>query len=133
MVDPIAEAPQCVWYVRPPAGGQYGPAAGDIMRKWMSEGRVSADSLVWREGWPDWRKAAKVFPSLAPASAPAAMAPAAPVSPVAAQPAPTASPRRTIRAPRKQNSTAFAITAISVLVVLSIGLLIGLLAVLGAF
>jgi hypothetical protein len=129
-VDPIAEAPQCVWYVRPPAGGQYGPAAGDVMRKWLAEGRVSAESLVWREGWPDWRKAAKVFPSLAPLTAPA-MAPVAPVAPVAAA-APAAPTRRNIRTARKQNSTAIAITAISVLVVLSIGLLIGLLYVLGA-
>src|SRR5262249_51058507 len=46
--DPIAEAPSAIWYVRPPTGGQYGPARGDIMRKWISEGRVSSDSLVWR-------------------------------------------------------------------------------------
>jgi hypothetical protein len=133
VVDPIAEAPHCVWYVRPPAGGQYGPAAGDILRKWMAEGRVSADSLVWREGWPDWRKAAKVFPSLAPAVAPGATV--TPVSPLAANPAtvsPAAATRRTVRAPRKQNNTAIAVAAITVLVLLSIGLLIGLLYVLGA-
>jgi hypothetical protein len=102
------------------------------MRKWMTEGRVSADSLVWREGWPDWRKAAKVFPSLAPAPVAAGPVPTAPVSPVAAG-APATSPRRTIRTPRKQNSTTVAITAITALVLLSIGLLIGLLYVLGAF
>ena len=50
--DPIDEAPDAVWYVRPPTGGQFGPASGEIMRRWMREGRVSADSLVWREGWP---------------------------------------------------------------------------------
>jgi hypothetical protein len=63
-IDPILEAPQAIWYVRPPTGGQYGPARGDMMRSWVSEGRVSADSLVWREGWPDWRAASKVFPNL---------------------------------------------------------------------
>ncbi len=62
--DPIDEAPHAVWYVRPPSGGQYGPAAGDIMRKWIGEGRVSADSLVWREGWADWESASAIFPSL---------------------------------------------------------------------
>lgn len=62
--DPIAEAPAAIWYVRPPTGGQYGPARGDVMRKWLSEGRVSGDSLVWREGWTDWQNAAKLFPSL---------------------------------------------------------------------
>ncbi len=63
--DPIAEAPTAIWYVRPPSGGQYGPARGDVMRKWISEGRVSGDSLVWREGWIDWRNASQLFPSLA--------------------------------------------------------------------
>lgn len=62
--DPIAEAPTAIWYVRPPTGGQYGPARGDIMRKWLSEGRVSSDSLVWREGWTDWQNAGKLFPAL---------------------------------------------------------------------
>src|SRR6478672_3857831 len=75
--DPIDEAPTAIWYVRPPTGGQYGPARGDIMRKWISEGRVSSDSLVWREGWTDWQNAGKLFPILnatgrhaAPAAAP---------------------------------------------------------------
>jgi len=62
--DPIAEAPEMIWYVRPPSGGQFGPASGDLMRTWLSEGRVSADSLVWREGWRDWQEAGQVFPKL---------------------------------------------------------------------
>ena len=63
--DPIDEAPSAVWYVRPPSGGQYGPASGEIMRKWIDEGRVSADSLVWREGWADWKSADSLFVKLA--------------------------------------------------------------------
>ena len=62
--DPIDEAPEAVWYVRPPTGGQYGPARGDVMRRWIVEGRVSVDTLVWREGWPDWLSAGQLFPSL---------------------------------------------------------------------
>jgi len=62
--DPIAEAPDMIWYVRPPSGGQFGPAPGELMRTWVTEGRVSADSLVWREGWRDWQEAAVVFPKL---------------------------------------------------------------------
>lgn len=73
--DPIAEAPEAVWYVRPPSGGQYGPAKGDVMRRWLAEGRVSADSLVWREGWSDWLTAGPVFPLLNPAYTAAAAAP----------------------------------------------------------
>jgi hypothetical protein len=62
--DPLAEAGDVVWYVRPACGGQFGPASREVMRSWLHEGRVGADSLVWREGWPDWRQAAKVFPQL---------------------------------------------------------------------
>ena len=64
--DPITEAPDAVWYVRPPAGGQFGPARGDVLRQWLQEGRVSADSMVWREGWTDWKTAGPIFPELDP-------------------------------------------------------------------
>jgi len=63
-VDPLAEAPAAVWYVRPPAGGQFGPAGVQVMREWLGQRRVGPDYLVWREGWPDWRPAAFVFPQL---------------------------------------------------------------------
>jgi hypothetical protein len=53
-----------IWYVRPPSGGQFGPATGDVMRNWLTEGRVSTDSLVWREGWRDWQEAGQVFSQL---------------------------------------------------------------------
>ncbi len=128
LADPIAEAPHAVWYVRPPAGGQYGPAVGEVMRKWLAEGRVGGDSLVWREGWPDWRKADKTFPSLGGGPA---VAPAAAASPLLGAPAPASSTtRRVVRSPRRDN-TALAITAIVVLVLASIGLLVGLFWVLG--
>ena len=80
--DPIAEGPQLAWYVRPPTGGQFGPARGDIMRTWLGEGRVTSDSLVWREGWTDWQTAGNVFPSLnsSPMQQPAAPAPLAGLS-----------------------------------------------------
>ena len=62
--DPLAEAPDAVWYVQPLSGGQFGPASNDIMRSWIDEGRVSPDSLVWREGWRDWQEASATFPQL---------------------------------------------------------------------
>ncbi len=77
--DPISEMPDAVWYVRPPTGGQFGPANGAVMRRWLNEGRVSADALVWREGWPDWQAAGPVFPALEGADL---------VGPVAATPVP---------------------------------------------
>jgi phage FluMu protein Com len=57
----IAEAPAATWYVRPAAGGQYGPAPTEIMWQWLVEGRVGVDSLVWRDDWPEWHPANQVF------------------------------------------------------------------------
>ncbi len=60
--DPLQDAPDVIWYVRPPTGGQYGPAGRDVMRAWLAEGRITPDCQVWREGWRDWKEAAEVFP-----------------------------------------------------------------------
>lgn len=76
VVDPIDESPTAVWYVRPATGGQYGPASGQIMRSWLEQGRVGANSLVWRDGWNEWRSAADAFPDLGSRLA----APSAPVA-----------------------------------------------------
>jgi hypothetical protein len=101
-VDPILEAPNAVWYVRPASGGQFGPARGDVMRKWLGEGRVSADSLVWRDGWVDWKPAAVVFPALgAPAGTPAAVEPVV-TGPKSAQNAAA----RALRAKKRSNGMA---------------------------
>jgi hypothetical protein len=64
VADPLAEDSEAVWYVRPPDGDQFGPASADVMRGWIDEGRVTGESLVWREGWRDWVKAAAVLPQL---------------------------------------------------------------------
>lgn len=66
MVDPHK-----VWYVRPRTGGEFGPADGPLMKRWIEEGRVAGDSLVWCEGWDDWKNAALVFAELANHSPPA--------------------------------------------------------------
>ena len=63
--DPFLDAPQASWYVRPRSGGQFGPALPEVMRRWITEGRVSRDSLVWRDGWADWKPAVETFPELA--------------------------------------------------------------------
>ena len=63
--QPAAAEP--LWYVRPPSGEQYGPADAATIERWLAEGRVTADALVWRQGWPKWRTAASVFHQLRPA------------------------------------------------------------------
>ncbi len=117
--DPILEAPNAVWYVRPPSGGQFGPARGDVMRKWIGEGRVSADSLVWRDGWEDWKTAVVVFPTLAPAVP--GVAKVAAVTRVPEGSAATASVSRVMRA--KKRSNGFAIGMVVTLGVLALVLL----------
>ncbi|MEC8474907.1 MAG: DUF4339 domain-containing protein, partial [Planctomycetota bacterium] len=52
------------WYVRPPGGGQYGPANTQTFGQWIQEGRVAAFSLVWRDGWSQWRTATESFPDI---------------------------------------------------------------------
>lgn len=85
--DPIAEAPHLQWYVMPALGApQYGPATGATLCQWINEGRVASESLVWRQDWPDWRRAGSVLPQLIP-SMPPALVPAAGVAvPAAAVP-----------------------------------------------
>ena len=62
--DPIGEMPQANWYVQPPGDPKpFGPAPGAMLRDWLREGRVTPDSLLWRQDWPDWKMAAEVFPA----------------------------------------------------------------------
>ncbi|HEX5104978.1 MAG TPA: DUF4339 domain-containing protein [Pirellulaceae bacterium] len=112
--DPIAEAPAATWYVRPPSGGQYGPARGDVMRKWVAEGRVSGDSLVWREGWADWRNASQLFPNLAAANPAAAAAPAVPTT--------TATRSANRYHAKKKSGSGLAVAALIVLALVCVGL-----------
>jgi len=63
-LDPLSETPDAVWYVRLTSGEQFGPASRDMMAEWLAEDRIAPDSLIWREGWVDWRKASEVFEQL---------------------------------------------------------------------
>jgi len=131
--DPISQAPNSIWYVRPPSGGQYGPARGDIMRKWVSEGRVSGDSLVWREGFPEWKSAGQLFPSLAGVGAAAtpAAGPPSPPSETAEVPK-VARPARKLNAyeAKKNQGNGMAIAVLVLLGAICVALVIGLAVVL---
>ena len=82
--DPFLEAPAAQWYVRHASGQQYGPAPAPTMQKWLAEGRVPGDGMIWREGWADWLVASMVFPQLAAPPVPVARGPVA--GPFAPQP-----------------------------------------------
>lgn len=67
-VPPATQCPQALstaatarWYVRPTAGGQYGPADSQALWQWLQENRIGPDALVWCEGWPEWQVAGRVF------------------------------------------------------------------------
>jgi hypothetical protein len=58
-------------------GKQYGPITGDDLRKWISEGRLNAQSLAKADSDAEFRTLA-TFPELADAFAPQAAEPSAP-------------------------------------------------------
>lgn len=116
VADPIAEAPAASWYVRPPSGVQYGPARGDVMRKWIAEGRVSGDSLVWREGWADWKNAGQLFPNLASVGGVAVS------SPAAALPSTTATRSANRYVAKKKSGSGMAVVFLVVLAVVCVAL-----------
>ncbi|MCE9544393.1 MAG: DUF4339 domain-containing protein [Planctomycetia bacterium] len=128
-LDPIAQAPHAVWYVRPNSGGQFGPASGDVLRQWIDQGRVAAESLVWRDGWPGWQQAAAVFPQLArgstpPDAAPPLTAPSGAMLSLDLPASPSSAPRGAAarRAPgQKSNQMTIVIVAALALVVLGLG------------
>jgi len=67
VAKPVAKSPPVAgdaWYLRTPAGEQFGPAAGEQFSEWIREQRVGPTSYVWHEGWPEWRLAADVADQL---------------------------------------------------------------------
>ena len=86
------------------------------MRKWISEGRVSSDSLVWREGWTDWQAAGKLFPTLQAAGGPAAAATSVPAVSTTVPLSPRSSTRAAGRYETKKRDNSS----------LAIGILVGL-------
>lgn len=66
----LAEAVDGVWYLRPTSGGQFGPAPTESFAQWLREGRITADALVWRDGWPEWLSGLQAFPDYFQATMP---------------------------------------------------------------
>ncbi len=142
----INEVPDATWYVRPPAGGQYGPAPANIFCEWLAENRVTRDSLVWRDGWQQWLVANEVFtdyfgppptslaqfvPSIPPAVASGAQLdrPGAEQSAAPEFVAPTSLSDRALAARKRQRKKNYVIM-ISILAAISVGLVIALAVVL---
>lgn len=100
--DPAVE-----WRMARPGGEQFGPTVPAIFAQWIAAGRVAPDTLVWRTGWPDWRRADAPNADL-PAPLPQAdvstpppipgvtLPPALPLPPAVETPKPTVKPSRPI-------------------------------------
>ena len=93
-VDPLAELPNAMWYVRLTSGDQYGPVKADLIRQWLDEQRIPPDALVWREDWPDWQRADAAIGAKAhePRGAPPLLNPKEQSSPPAATTVPDSLP-----------------------------------------
>jgi hypothetical protein len=68
------------WYVRPPSGGQFGPADTAILATWIDENRITADSYLWRDGMEQWQLASELLPEVFSNPAPSTPVPTAPVA-----------------------------------------------------
>ncbi len=60
----LAQALDAKWFVRPPSGGQFGPAPSQLLVSWIAESRVSGDSFLWRDGLAQWQLASELLPEL---------------------------------------------------------------------
>lgn len=60
----LAVAMDAKWFVRPPSGGQFGPAEASLLINWIAESRVTGDSLLCREGQTQWQTAYELLPEL---------------------------------------------------------------------
>lgn len=63
-----APSSQHQWYLAR-EGQQYGPLTDPELAKFVELGHLQPTDLLWREGFPDWRPALVVFPTLAAGAA----------------------------------------------------------------
>jgi hypothetical protein len=83
----VAAPPQgaVAWHLRSTTGEQQGPLSELQFRASIAAGRVTAETLVWREGWPEWKPArsvAELLPTPLVAMPIATAAAAVPVEPL---------------------------------------------------
>ncbi len=56
-----SETREPLYFVRPPSGGEYGPAAKETIELWISQRRITSETLLCLVGTSNWRKAKEVF------------------------------------------------------------------------
>ena len=126
--DPLDDS-SARWYVRPPNGGRYGPADGVTIRQWISEGRVTASTLLWRDGWAQWRELVEVVPeAFANLPAPVEVAKAPPPGTATSMVTPATVGRETdaYLGAKKRRKAKQRVTLIAILVALSLLLILAI-------
>lgn len=58
----LDDRPDLAWCVAVRGGAPSTPIDAAAMRAWIASGEASADHVVWRQDWPDWRPVQEVFP-----------------------------------------------------------------------
>lgn len=61
VTKPTETSSETLYMVRPPSGGEYGPAPKSTIESWIDQRRVTGDSMVSVEGTDEWQEAKKVF------------------------------------------------------------------------
>tara|TARA_Y100001968_G_scaffold91191_3_gene82036 strand:+ start:131 stop:850 length:720 start_codon:yes stop_codon:yes gene_type:complete len=59
--DCVSERPDLKWFVRPPSGGEFGPASGEVLTSWVSERRIDKHTELRRHDWIHWQPASVIF------------------------------------------------------------------------
>lgn len=62
----LDERPDLAWCIAIRGGTPSAPLAASAMRAWLDSGAATADHVVWRADWPEWRPLGEVFPDAMP-------------------------------------------------------------------
>ncbi len=54
-----------LWLVRTDKPREFGPVTRDVLDDWVRQGRIDASTRLLKTGWSKWRRAKRVYPSLA--------------------------------------------------------------------
>jgi hypothetical protein len=68
---PLDERPESPWLIAVRGGTPSGPLDAAAFGAWLESGEATAEHVVWREGWPEWRPLGDVCPGAIPPEPPA--------------------------------------------------------------
>ena len=62
----LDERPDLCWCFAARGGDPSAALDAAAMRAWLESGAATADHVVWRQDWPDWRPVQDAFPGIVP-------------------------------------------------------------------